>query len=318
MRVKLQDVLTQTGHMVIDGSMGTGLELLGCTFKDALWTAKILAEDPGKVKQVHLEYFRAGADCGITCSYQATIPGLMAHGYSEAEAEEIIARSVEVFLEAREEWYRKEAAALGRPYPLCLGACGPYGAYLADGSEYRGHYGVTDQVLRDFHQRRAEILWTEGADMLLFETEPSLHEALIEAEIAEQLGAAYWISFSCKDGRQTNEGDDLTECARILSKDHPHLQMLGVNCTPPKFMTEAITNLKAGTQLPIAVYPNSGEVYDAVSKTWHGATDSSKTFGEYARDWFQAGAAAAGGCCQTAASHIAQVTKVRDQLQEEK
>ena len=106
MRVKLQDVLTQTGHMVIDGSMGTGLELLGCTFKDALWTAKILAEDPGKVKQVHLEYFRAGADCGITCSYQATIPGLMAHGYSEAEAEEIIARSVEVFLEAREEWYR--------------------------------------------------------------------------------------------------------------------------------------------------------------------------------------------------------------------
>ena len=154
--------------------------------------------------------------------------------------------------------------------------------------------------------------------MLLFETEPSLYEALIEAEIAEQLGAACWISFSCKDGRQTNEGDDLTECARILSKDHPHLQMLGVNCTPPKFMTEAITNLKAGTQRPIAVYPNSGEVYDAVSKTWHGATDSSKTFGEYARDWFQAGAAAVGGCCQTAASHIAQVTKVRDQLQEEK
>ena len=95
-------------------------------------------------------------------------------------------------------------------------------------------------------------------------------------------------------------------------------QMLGVNCTPPRFMTAAIKNLQTGTRLPLAVYPNSGEVYDAVSKTWHGATDSSKTFGEYARDWFQAGAAAVGGCCQTAASHIAQVTKVRDQLQEEK
>ena len=312
MRVRLQDVLAKTGHMVIDGSMGTGLELLGCTFKDALWTARILAEEPDKVKQVHLEYFRAGADCGITCSYQATIPGLMAHGYSEAEAEEIIVRSVEVFLEAREEWCRKEAPVLGRPYPLCLAGCGPYGAYLADGSEYRGHYGVTDQVLREFHQRRAELLWNAGADLLLFETQPSLHEALIEADIAEKLGADYWISFSCRNGKQTNEGNDLVACAKVLSQGHPHLQMLGVNCTPPKYMKEAIVNLKAGTSLPIAVYPNSGEVYDAVTKTWHGDTDESKSFGDYAREWFEAGAAAVGGCCQTAASHIVQVTKVRN------
>lgn len=312
MRVKLQDVLAKTGHMVIDGSMGTGLELLGCQLKDKLWTARVLAEEPDKVKQVHLEYFRAGADCGITCSYQATIPGLMANGYSEAEAEEIIARSVEVFLEAREEWCRLEAPVLGRPYPLCLAGCGPYGAYLADGSEYRGHYGVTDEVLYEFHRRRSEILWNAGADLLLFETEPSLHEALIEAEIAEAIGADYWISFSCRNGRQTNEGDDLKACAKALSQGHPHLQMLGVNCTPPKYMKEAILNLKAGTTLPIAVYPNSGEVYDAVTKTWHGATDDTKSFGEYAREWFEAGASAVGGCCQTAASHIVQVTKVRN------
>jgi homocysteine S-methyltransferase len=312
MRVKLKDVLEQTGHMVIDGSMGTGLELQGCNLKDKLWTAKVLAETPDKVKEVHLEYFRVGADCGITCSYQATIPGLTAHGYSQAEAEEIITRSVKVFLEARDEWFNKEKHETNRAYPLCLAGCGPYGAYLSDGSEYRGHYGVSDQVLRDFHQRRAQLLWKAGADLLLFETQPSLHEVLIEADIAEKLGADYWISFSCQNGKLTNEGDDLTECARILSKGHPHLQMLGVNCTPPKYMTEAIKNLKAGTDLPIAVYPNSGEVYDAKTKTWHGVTDSQKSFGDYAKEWFQAGAAAVGGCCQTSASHIAQVTKIRN------
>ena len=318
MRVKMTDVLNKTRLMVIDGSMSTGLELLGCSFKDSLWTAKTLAEDPEKVKQVHLEYFRAGADCGITCSYQATIPGLMAHGYSEKEAEAIIARSVQVFLEARKEWWQKEGKAAGRAYPLCLAGCGPYGAYLADGSEYRGNYGVSDQVLHKFHQRRAEILWAAGADMLLFETQPSLHEVLIEADIAEKLGADYWISFSCKDGQFTHEGDKLTDCAKILSNGHPHLRMLGVNCTPPKYMTEIVAALKAGTDLPIGIYPNSGEIYDAVTKTWHGETDDQKSFGAYAREWYLAGAQAVGGCCRTAATHIEQVARVREQETEQK
>jgi len=315
MRVKLSEVLTQTGgHLIIDGSMSTGLAQLGCTMKDSLWTARILAEQPEKVKEVHLAYFRAGADCGITCSYQATLPGLEAHGYSLPEAEAIITRSVKVFLEARKEWWDEEGRKAGRAYPLCLGGCGPYGAYLADGSEYRGHYGVAPAVLKQFHQRRAELLWQAGADLLLFETQPSLAEVLMEAEIAEQLGADYWISFSCKDGQFTNEGDTLTDCARILSKDHPHLRMLGVNCTPPQFMTEAIASLQQGTQLPVAVYPNSGEIYDAVTKTWQGAGEKLQSFGTWAQEWYQAGASAVGGCCQTAASHIKKVYEVRQAL----
>jgi homocysteine S-methyltransferase len=315
MRIKLSDVLSQTGgYMVIDGSMSTGLELLGCTMKDSLWTAKILAEDPDKVKEVHLSYFRAGADCGITCSYQATMPGLMAHGYSQKEAEEIIVRSVQVFLEARDEWWEKEGKAANRVYPICLAGCGPFGAYLADGSEYRGHYGVYKESLREFHQHRAELLWQAGADMLLFETEPSLPEALVEADVAEELGADYWISFSCQNGILTNEGNSLTECAKILSHDHPHLRMLGVNCTPPQFMTEAITALRKGTDLPIGVYPNSGEIYDAVTKTWHGEVADQQSFGELAKLWYQAGASAVGGCCRTAASHIKQVYEVKEKL----
>ena len=82
--------------------------------------------------------------------------------------------------------------------PLCLGACGPYGAYLADGSEYRGHYDVSDETWIDFHTKRAQLLWESGADLLLFETEPSLHEALIEAEIAETMKADYWSVFHVK------------------------------------------------------------------------------------------------------------------------
>lgn len=315
MRITLAEVLQQTrGKMVIDGSMSTGLELLGCTMKDSLWTAKILAEQPEKVKEVHLAYFRAGADCGITCSYQATIPGLMAHGFTRLEAEAVIVNSVRLFIEARDQWWEQEGRAAGRAYPLCLGACGPYGAYLADGSEYRGHYGVLPEVLRQFHQRRAELLWQAGADLLLFETQPSLQEAMVEAELAETMGADYWLSFSCQNGRLTNEGDLLTNCAKVLSRDHPHLRMLGVNCTPPRFIGEAISSLTQATSLPIGVYPNSGEVYDAATKTWHGENEQQQNFGALAGLWYQAGASAVGGCCRTAASHIEQVAQVRNQL----
>ena len=159
MRITLQETLEKTGILVIDGSMSTALEALGCDLNDSLWTARVLAEQPDLVRQVHLNYFRAGADCSISSSYQATIPGLTARGYSTREAEDFIARSVELLLEARESWWQQEGRDSGRAMPLCLGAVGPYGAYLADGSEYRGNYGVSDDVLRQFHRRRMEILW---------------------------------------------------------------------------------------------------------------------------------------------------------------
>lgn len=124
MRTSLEETLQTVGIMVIDGSMSTSLEALGCDLNDSLWTAKALAECPGLVEQVHRDFFRAGADCGITCSYQATIPGLMAKGYPLAQGEALISRSVALFLRAREAWWEAEGKAAGRAYPLCLGAVG--------------------------------------------------------------------------------------------------------------------------------------------------------------------------------------------------
>ena len=317
MRATLEEVFSKNGLMVIDGSMSTALEQLGANLNSRLWTAKALAQTPELVKQVHLDYFRAGADCGITCSYQATIPGLMENGYTEDEAKQLIARSVSIFLEARGEWWEAEGARAGRAYPLCLAGIGPYGAYLADGSEYRGKYGISRAKLRSFHKERMEILWNAGADLLLIETQPSLEEALVEAQIAEEIGADYWISFSCCDGRHIHEGDLIRDCAAALSAGHPHLKMIGVNCTKPAYIEELIGELKRATALPVAVYPNSGEEYDPLTKTWHGQGDS-KSFGEYALDYYRCGAAAVGGCCTTVDTHIRQVVSARDQYLKER
>ena len=313
MKASLQEILTKNRIMVIDGSMSTALERLGADNTTALWTAGTLASKPELVRQVHLDYFRAGADCGITCSYQATIPGLVRHGFTEQEAERIIADSVRIFREARQEWWEAEGKDAGRVYPLCLAGVGPYGAYLADGSEYRGKYGVSDETLAEFHRRRLEILWETGADILLIETQPSLREALIEAAICEELGADYWISFSCKDGERIHEGDLIRDCAAALADGYPHLQMIGVNCTKPEFIASLIGELRDSTDLPIGVYPNSGQTYDPKFKRWSGA-GGQKDFGAFALEYMEAGASAVGGCCTTDCVHIEQVVAAREKF----
>jgi homocysteine S-methyltransferase len=311
MRIRLSDTLRKTGVMVIDGAMSTALERMGCNLADSLWSAKILTEAPEKIAQVHYDYFKAGADASITASYQATIPGFMAKGYTRKEAENFIVKSVELLREARDRWWKEEGSRSNRAYPLCLGASGPYGAYMADGSEYRGHYPVGPEELARFHRRRMELLWNAGADVLLFETHPSLTETLVEAEMAERMEVPYWISFSCMDGGHTCEGTPIETCMEALSRHHPHLVMVGVNCTRPEYMPELIRRMKRSTTLPVAVYPNSGEIYDPKTKTWHGNKTPGE-FGSWAMEWMEAGASAVGGCCRTVAEDIAEVREARD------
>ncbi len=311
MHASLYEILRKETVMVIDGSMSTALEALGANLNNSLWTASVLKNQPELVRQVHYDYFKAGADCGITCSYQATIPGLMKAGCSKEEAEALITRSVTLLKEARDQWWKEEGETSGRMYPLCLGGVGPYGAYLADGSEYTGKYSMDHDLLYDFHYRRMELLHNAGADLLLIETQPALKEALVAAEIAEELQTDYWISFTCRNGTHTCAHDSVKECAEVLSKNHPHLRMIGINCTKPEYIVSLITELKKGTDLPIGVYPNSGEIYDPVTKTW---TTESKgmDFAAYALSYMTAGADAVGGCCTTTCTHIRQIAKARE------
>ena len=309
MNKRLKEILDSQKIMVIDGSMSTALENMGLDLNDSLWTALALWNHPEMVKEVHKNYFRAGADCAISCSYQASIPGFLQRGFELERAEDLIRSSVRLLTEAIDEFMETEAEA-GRPRPLALAGVGPYGAYLADGSEYTGNYGVSDAVIRDFHRRRMELLLEMGADLLLVETQPSLKETVIVAELAESYQADYWISFSCRDGKHINEGELISDCASELT-GYPHLQMLGVNCVKPVYVTSLIQELKSSADKPIAVYPNSGEKYDASTKSWSGI-GFGKSYGEYALEWMENGATAVGGCCRTVESHIREVCEARE------
>src|SRR5215207_5733000 len=254
-------ILDRYPALVIDGALATELERRGCDLKDKLWSAKILLEQPEIIKQVHLDYFKAGADCAITASYQATIEGFAKRGLNARESIALIQKSVRLAMEARDEFWADQANRRGRSKPFVAASVGPYGAFLADGSEYRGNYGLTEKELMDFHRPRMKALIEAGADILACETIPSLIEAQALAELLKEFpNTTAWVSFSARDEKHISEGQVFAECVRLL-EGNTQIAALGINCTSPRYIPSLIRAAKQATNKPILTYPNSGETY---------------------------------------------------------
>lgn len=292
--------------MLLDGGLSTALEAAGYDLNHPLWSAHLLAEQPQALVQAHLAYLNAGARCLTTASYQASLPGFWAAGYSLPQAESLTRRSLEVAHRAIARYREQPGAAAQRPIAVAA-SLGPYGAYLADGSEYRGNYGVADEELRAFHRWRIATL--EAADIpfdyFACETLPDFREAqLLAEEISNNGTRPAWFSFSCQDERRLHDGTPLADVVRAL-EPYAAIFAVGVNCTAPKYVLPLIEEMRrTGTTKQLIVYPNSGEIYNPAIKQWHGLADPHR-FADQALRWRAAGAAWVGGCCRVGPRHIA-------------
>jgi len=299
--------------MVLDGALATELERRGANLEDPLWSAKCLIERPDLIREVHLDYFRAGADVAITATYQATFAGFARRGIDTAAAAGLMCEAVAAAAGARDEFWAEESNRVGRLRPLVAASIGPYGAMLADGSEYRGHYALAEAELADFHRPRLQVLAHAGADLLACETLPCLREALALARVLQEFpDTCAWVSFSCRDGEHNCEGEEIGECAARL-QDYPQIVAVGVNCTPPQYVASLLRQMRVRTDKPLLAYPNSGESYQAASKRWGGHAGALQ-FGEQARRWFAAGARLIGGCCRTGPQEIRSVKRCLAEL----
>lgn len=303
----IESILNNQRIAIIDGAMATELEARGCDLNDDLWSARVLLEQPELIRAVHLDYFNAGADIAITASYQATVDGFAKRGLNREQALSLMKKSVQLAQEARDEFWAKEENRMGRVRPLIAGSVGPYGAYLADGSEYRGDYNLSEDELIAFHRPRIKALIASGADLLACETIPCGIEAraLIRL-LAEFPNTVAWFTFTAKDGEHISNGESIADIAAFLDKQ-PQAAAIGINCTSPLHIPSLVREIKKSSSKPIIVYPNSGEYYSAVTNTWHGETSSDK-FGLQSKEWFENGATLIGGCCRTTPGHIHEVS----------
>jgi homocysteine S-methyltransferase len=295
-------ILSRHPALIIDGALATELERRGYDLKGDLWSARMLLDHPKAIWQLHYDYFQAGADCAITASYQATIEGFRARGLTANDAVEVIGRSVTLAIGARDAFWADAANRAGRSKPLVAASVGPYGAFLADGSEYRGNYGLSESDLRAFHRPRMKALIDAGPDVLACETIPCLTEArALAAVLSEFPSVTAWFSFSARDATHVSEGQPFADCVREMER-HPQIAAVGINCTAPRLIVSLIQEATAATTKPVLVYPNSGESYDPTTQAWSGA--ASEAFGERTRAWYDAGARLIGGCCRTTPEDI--------------
>jgi homocysteine S-methyltransferase len=281
---------------LLDGGMSNALQARGHDLSDALWSARLLRDDPAHIAAVHREYYRAGATVATTASYQASVDGFVLAGVARDEARRLVRSSVAIARDVRD-----ELSEDGRTRWVAA-SVGPYGAVLADGSEYRGRYGLGPHELRDFHAPRLELLAEAGPDLLAVETIPDADEAEVLVDLVDDLGLPAWLSYSV-DGPATRAGQPLHD-AFAAAAAGTSVFAVGVNCCPPGDVLPALEIARSATDKPLVAYPNSGETWDAAVRGWSGPPAYDVTL---APTWIAAGARYVGGCCRVGPDHIARL-----------
>ena len=280
--------MTDARVLVLDGGLSTALEENGFDVGGPMWTGELLLSNPDAVTAAHRSFVEAGADILITGSYQVSFDGGRAVGWSDDDVERALRNSTAAArLAANEE-------------TLVAASIGPYGAYLNDGSEFRGHYNVTASAIRDFHDRRLDILLDTEPDMVAIETMPDLDEVRIIMELVESKkpDMDFWVSFTVREAGQLSGGATFADACAMVER-HSSAIAVGINCSPLSVITPTLASVE--TDLPFIVYPNAGQTWDAKSMSWMGTP----TFATHVdvEEWVSAGARIIGGCCGYGPGH---------------
>ncbi|MFI8419420.1 homocysteine S-methyltransferase [Streptomyces sp. NPDC085479] len=288
------------GVLVLDGGLSNQLEAQGCDLSDALWSARLLADAPDQIEAAHTAYVRAGAQVLITSSYQATYEGFARRGLGREATTALLSRSVSL------------ARAAGRGAGWVAASVGPYGAMAADGSEYRGRYGLSVRALERFHRPRVAALAAAGPDVLALETVPDSDEAEALLRAVAGCGVPVWLSYTVAGGR-TRAGQDLAE-AFAVAAGNDQVVAVGVNCCDPAEVADAVAAAVAATGKPGVAYPNSGEQWAPDPGAWRGPAAFGPTEAPgLAATWTTAGARLVGGCCRVGPATIAAIAGAEGQ-----
>jgi len=244
-------MLETKDFFLLDGGLSTALEDLGVrSLNSNLWTGELLRESQDKIRAAHNLFVNAGSTVLISSSYQISFNRCIEKGWSPSEVYDALTNSTNL---ARFEGVKVAASV------------GPYGAYLADGSEYRGNYGLSIAQLKDFHRERLSALVASSPDYLAVETIPEIAEAraIIELIVESHITIPYWVSFSCRNETEISSGEKFADCIELLNSAKGAFAV-GVNCTRPEYVSSLL--MSAPSRLPFVVYPNLGRNWDPIKK----------------------------------------------------
>ncbi len=309
---KFKDLLDKQEIIILDGALGTELESRGYDVSGKLWSAQYLLDQPQIIQDVHESYVRAGSDIITTSSYQASIPAFIEAGLAPEKAYDLLKETVFLAQKAIENVWQELSPEeqKQRPYPLIAGSVGPYAAYLADGSEYTGDYQLSEGEFQEFHRPRIQALLEVGCDLLAIETIPNGAEAAaILRLLAEEFPQAEaYLSFVAQSENAISDGTKIEELGN-LAQESSQVLAVGFNCTAPHLIAPLLDRLGQVCNKPFLTYPNSGETYNGLTKTWHDDPEQERSLLENSKLWQEQGVRLFGGCCRTRPEDIAQLAK---------
>ncbi len=288
----IEQFLSTEPFIVLDGGGATELEKAGIFTDPLLWYGAASLDAPDAVRDMHRRYIRAGARIIKSVTYQASY-----EGFKKAGRPRDYAPAVQAAVRLA-----REAADEAREKVLVAASLGPYGAMLADGSEYSGRYHVSDADLLRFHRARVETLLEAGATLFALETIPLAEEAALLAELASDYDLEAWMSFQCRSAFETAAGDELAHAVRLVEA-FECLSAVGVNCLHPDLVLPILHVLQDNSMGPFIVYPNTRGHWDKASAVWQ-ADEPSDDFYVLGARWYEAGARLIGGCCHSTPTNV--------------
>ena len=305
----MNEKFTENIH-VLDGSMAAALKEQGIDSTGELWTAQALSDNIEAVYDAHYSYLAAGAQMILTDTYQANLQAFEKAGHSKQQAENLVGMAVLMAQKARDDYEEQTGK-----HALVAASIGPYGAYLADGSEYRGDYLLNDAQYLNFHLPRLTAVLAQAPDCLALETQPKLSEPLallrwLEKNVPQM---PVYVSFTLRDEMTLSDGTELKRAVAAISK-FEQVFAIGVNCIVPELVSGALKVMRQATTKKLIVYPNLGAQYDPETKTW-AKSEQQLDFTQLTEKWYQAGASIIGGCCMPTSPQISQIATYFEQYQ---
>lgn len=287
-RSPLSEKLTRGDITLLDGALGTELERRGVATRLPLWSAHALVDAPDRVREIHEEYVRAGADI-LTANTFRTTPRALGKAGMAAESDRLTALAIALCRESRERAGTQRVV-------FVAGSIAP----LEDC--YRPELTPPADALEREHAEQAERLARAGAELILVETMGTTREAVAAVRGAKRTGLLVFASFICRSAEEILSGEPLADAVRGVATYGADAVL--VNCTPVEMVPGCLDVIARSTSLPIGCYPNAGAP-EMASGTWR--FDPAMTpvrFAEAAGEWVRQGARIVGGCCGTGPEHI--------------
>jgi S-methylmethionine-dependent homocysteine/selenocysteine methylase len=286
---------------ILDGGFGRELARRGAPFRQPEWSALALTEAPEIVKQVHLDFIKAGAEV-ITTNNYAVVPFHIGEQRFANEVTSLVKVAVTQAKNAVTE-SGKDVRIAGCLPPL-------FGSYRADLFKEAEAQTLAKPIIAAL---------SPDVDFWLAETQSCLKEVETVHALLPQDGREFWVSFTLQDEIRLEHpllrsGESLEQAAELITRLNVNAVLF--NCCQPEVVLQAIREIK--TLLPetvqIGAYANAFPPQNSEATANDGLDEiradlNPELYLNFARQWQAAGATLIGGCCGIGPEHIAELSQ---------